>query len=198
MWHDTLNNFTVACCAIVFTVVILYLWKKMTSSYNITPVHIYQETSELMKQILKKGKALTKSYKPQVWMSNRHLQSILPCIMEWTASEVQLKREYFVLDDGEEIAVDWVLSATKEMDLKDIVIILPGITGDPKGYPTLCRMCVKQNFRTAVISKRGYGGSKLKLPKLTGFGDGSDLHSVLKKIRTRYRFLICAITAVVY
>ena len=179
------DHFILSCYVVIFSILIYHMWKKLTSCLEIKPIHVYQETSDFARHILEKSKNLSKPYKPQLWMSNRHLQTLLPCFMGLVVPEVKYDREYLTMDDGEQIAADWVVSDLQGKQLKDIVVLLPGITGDIRGYSTLCRMCVKQNFRTVIISKRGYGGSKLKLPKLTGFGDGSDLHCALKIIRKR-------------
>ena len=181
-WLDPLS---IVCYLLPITTIIFCTWKQSKVREEIKPTVYCQKSSDLSQYLLKNCKSLRKPFRPQLWLSNKHVQTVLTSLTEHFYTSVKLDREYLTMDDGEQIAVDWVASDTKNKPSQDLLVILPGITGNPKGYLSLCKFGVQNNFHTLLISKRGHGGSRLTLPVLRGFGDGSDLQCALGIIRKR-------------
>ena len=134
------DNYVLVFYAISFSVIAWYIWKKLTSRLQIKPVFVYEESNEFMKYILQNSKQLHKAYRPMAWLSNQHVQTLLPCLVGWLTSGLEYKRDLMLMEDGEYIAADWVVPGTEERKLKDVIVILPGIIGDHKGYQSLCKV----------------------------------------------------------
>lgn len=77
-------------------------------------------------------------------------------------------REIFTLNDGGQVALDW-LEPTKRVNyMYDATILfLPGLTGDSKcEYVRATSLAIqKSGFRIVVFNYRGIGGIELKVLK---------------------------------
>jgi len=75
-------------------------------------------------------------------------------------------REIYTLNDGGEVALDWLEPIRRPNDMDDATILfLPGLTGDSKcEYVRATSLAVqKSGFRIVVFNYRGIGGIKLKV-----------------------------------
>lgn len=75
-------------------------------------------------------------------------------------------REIFTLNDGGEVALDWLEPTECSKDMDDTTILfLPGLTGDSKcEYVRATSLAVqKSGFRIVVFNYRGIGGIELKV-----------------------------------
>lgn len=159
---------------------------------DINPV-LYYVPNGHAEYILKKCESLTKPFSPPYWMKNRHLQTLLPSIIHMFRNHgIIFKREFICVDDGENVALDWAMLSNSESEheksdiQKNIILVLPGLMSDRRSFTGVCLTGIDNGFLVAVLNKRGHGGSRLTKPFLRGFGDGSDLHSVLKILKDRY------------
>lgn len=195
--QDTVKTMTMVYFSIVAVILIIVFAMK---AYKILfrrlsfQSSFYCRDNKLTAYLFENCKALQQPFCPSAWLENKHMQTVIPSILrKWFQHGVTFERELITVEDGEHIALDWaildgvVTSKTRASDLqlKDIIMILPGMTASAESFTSTCKVGIQHGFRVVVFNKRGHGGNKITKPLLKGFGDSSDLQSVLKIIKSK-------------
>lgn len=173
--------------AVVGTLVLslfVYL-KSFLCSSEILPKFFYKE-STLATHILKRCRFMTRAFSPSIWISNRHIQTLLPWIIPHNC-KCQFDREYLQLRDKGVVALDWVTNVKlPKKKRRTVILIIPGLTGDALSVSSLCDAATCRGMQCVVFNRRGHGRTFLTTPKLQSYGDPSDLRQVINYIHDRY------------
>lgn len=85
--------------------------------------------------LFKNTKLASMKYKPSLFTLNEHLQLIVFCLMplfeRLFKDKVRYSRQIYGLKDGGELALDWMVhSADSEKTIRNMVVCIPGLSGD--------------------------------------------------------------------
>ena len=153
-------------------------------------------------------------YKPWVLTLNVHLQGFFFVLLEVYYShfrKYEYSREILELNDGGEIALDWLIHPTDNQtdittegptdsptykstdNLNDnskrhIIVLFPGVNGDStKLYAvSMQQASVDNNFDLVVVNWRGMGGVPLKSAKTYNGYDTSHIEEAVDYIYNEY------------
>jgi abhydrolase domain-containing protein 1/3 len=95
-------------------------------------------------------------------------------------------REILSLNDGGEVALDWLVKDCVED--APVVIILPGLTGESQAEYIKC-LVVQANaygIKCVVFNNRGLGGVSLKTPRLYCAANCEDISEVVNHVHKKY------------
>ena len=87
--------------------------------------------------------------------------------LENLLGSVIYKRKIFKLADGGVLALDWLVHPTDNYEPRDLVICIPGLSGDSREYYCVssAKACLQHNFDFVVINNRGTSNVPLKVSK---------------------------------
>ncbi|ETW06207.1 hypothetical protein, variant 1 [Aphanomyces invadans] len=147
-----------------------------------TPIEfIFSSSSALHRRIAESG--LTHAYVPPWFATNAHVQLLMFCFLP-QATEHAYDRELVRMDDGGQVALDWIPSTLPSS--APIVLVLHTLAGCSQDMREFCRAATASGYRAVVFNKRGHGNTKLTTPKLQAFGCTQDMHTVIAHIQTTF------------
>ncbi len=129
------------------------------------------------------------AFRPPRWLENRHLQTILPSVPWAYAHWPKLRREILDLPDGDETAIDWVVSDDLPTTAP-LLVILHGLEGSAKSPYTrmLMHAATERGWHACVMHFRDCGDYSNRLPRRYHAGETNDLRYFLKLLATSERF----------
>ena len=90
-----------------------------------------------------------------------------PWVELWQKATDKLKytREIFTLSDGGECALDWVEHPNSGKEIRDIVVVVPGLSGasDQLYCREMAKACLASNLDCVVVNYRGLANVPLKV-----------------------------------
>lgn len=86
-------------------------------------------------------------------------------IWENIRPSVKYNRKIFELSDGGELAIDWLIHQNVQDKNRNIVVCIPGLSGDSKEIYCVCvaKECLERNLDFVVINYRGTSGVSIKV-----------------------------------
>lgn len=117
-------------------------------------------------------------YRPAVYLSNGHLQTIIPSTLR-QVPEVQYQRENLELADGDFVTLDWALAGRQPG--QRVGIISHGLEGSSsRPYVRgMARALTRAGIDALAWNYRGCGGEPNRLPRAYHLGDTDDLAAVI-------------------
>jgi predicted alpha/beta-fold hydrolase len=158
--------------------------------------------------LLDRCPSLHRVFWPSPYCWNEHLQLILFVINPFRFV-FQWNREWVTLDDGEQVALDWLFpDASQHLDGRlrpsneatPILVLHHGSTCNSHDLPgqSYIKPALQRGWLVCALNRRGHGGALLTRPKLNFFGCCDDLHTVTQHIlkkRPNSRLLTIGISA---
>ena len=128
----------------------------------------YQPAFTVWKELLAETKLNTMRYQPSFFTLTSELQMFwFPWVELWQKATDKLKytREIFGLSDGGECALDWVEHTNSVKEIRDIVVVVPGLSGasDQLYCREIARACLASNLDCVVVNYRGLANVPLKV-----------------------------------
>ena len=107
--------------------------------------------------------------------------------MQYKKKLFNSSREIFVLNDGGQVALDWLKTKCDDENTPT-VIILPGLTGESQAEYIKCLVLAanESGLRCCVFNNRGLGGIDLITPRLYCAANFEDLSEVLNHVNKKY------------
>jgi abhydrolase domain-containing protein 1/3 len=98
----------------------------------------------------------------------------------------RLDREVLQLNDGGEVALDWLVKDCAPD--APVIIILPGLTGESQAEYIKCLVTQAnaKGIRCVVFNNRGLGGVSLKTPRLYCAANCEDISEVVNSVHKKY------------
>ena len=115
------------------------------------------------------------SFQPPWWLSNRHLQTILPNCALRPTPRLTLRSEALELSDGDCLRLEWLDASGPT------VVMLHGLEGSSRSRYArgIMRALGNAGFRVVLMSFRGCGGFPNRLDRSYHAGDTSDVAAVI-------------------
>jgi predicted alpha/beta-fold hydrolase len=128
----------------------------------------FQPTFTVWKDFLAETKLNTLRYQPSLFTLTSELQMFwFPWVELWQKATDKLKytREIFTLSDGGECALDWVEHQNSVKEIRDIVVVVPGLSGasDQLYCREMAKACLASNLDCVVVNYRGLANVSLKV-----------------------------------
>jgi predicted alpha/beta-fold hydrolase len=122
-------------------------------------------------------------FKPGKFLSNPHLQSMLPTLITRRWPSLALRRERVELSDGDFVDLAWYGAAQKG----PIVLLIHGMTGDHDAayVKYLMPALVQHGWRPVLIYYRGFSGEHNRFDVVTHAGHTNDIGEVIKLLQQR-------------
>lgn len=171
----------------VFGTVIISIFIYLKSILQNTPSipKLYFKESALASHLLKRCRLMNRKFDPPWWISNAHVQTVLPFLLPY--EEIEYEREYLQMKDKGVIALDWVVNvSTHKRKRCTVLLVLPGFTANALSVSKLCSLAAHKGYRPVVFNPRGFGNSNLTTPRISSYGDPTDLRQVVKYIHGSY------------
>eukprot|EP01083_Nonionella_stella_P073284 198052_1 len=177
---------------VLFVFYMAYYWFKVVHRPR-----VYFHANALNQKVIQKCKSIGRNYWPLFLFHNQYCQLFIGIILGKLYPilfKPNYHREMFTLQDGQNIALDWIYPQTPNPQVIKhnipICIALYGVAGDNKSF-NIYRYCSliasKLNFYCVVLGRRGHEVDiPLTVPKMTIFGGQEDLHSVLLHMNRKY------------
>lgn len=108
--------------------------------------------------LLKRIPTLELKFWPTFWCVESRAQTVFASILRSSSlPTINYRREVLVLNDGGEVALDWMEQSCT--DRAPLIIILPGLTGESQAEYIKCLVIAAQEIgvRTVVFNNRGLG-----------------------------------------
>jgi len=117
------------------------------------------------------------------WAKNRHVQTILPTILQ--GPSMPLRRERIELADGDFIDLDWLNAGDQP---KRIVVVFHGLEGSSKSpyVRRLMKRCSDHGVSSVVHHHRSCSGENNRLARSYHSGETGDMQKTLLHIRGLY------------
>ncbi|XP_060570232.1 protein ABHD15-like [Ruditapes philippinarum] len=172
--------------AVFGTVVIsILIYIKSILQKSSTIPKLYFKESALASHLLKRCRLMNRKFDPPWWISNAHVQTILPFLLP--SEELEYDREYLQMKDRGVVALDWVVQVSIHKRKRcTILLVIPGFTANALSVSKLCGLAAHKGYRPVVFNPRGFGNSNLTTAKLLSYGDPTDLRQVIKYIHGCY------------
>jgi len=115
-----------------------------------------------------------KVFTPVRWASNRHLQTLLPVILNKRGSVVYDRQE-LILPDGDFVDLDW-LNKPDSKTIKPVLLIFHGLEGSSQSHytRTLMQKAKQLNWHAVVMNFRSCSGRENIRPQLYHSGETAD------------------------
>ncbi|KAG8222396.1 hypothetical protein J437_LFUL003017 [Ladona fulva] len=131
---------------------------------------------------------LREKYWPTVWCFESRVQTILASVLRSSIlADINYRREILKLQDGGEVALDWLEDVHNEAsnEKRPVIIILPGLTGASQAeyVKGLVLAACHQGIRCVVFNNRGLGGVPLKTPRTYCACNYEDLAEVVDHVK---------------
>ena len=122
-------------------------------------------------------------FKPGKFLSNPHLQSMLPTILTKRWPTLALRRERVELSDGDFVDLAWHGS----IEHGPIVLLIHGMTGDHDAsyVKYLMPSMVAKGWRPVLMYYRGFSGEHNRFDVVTHAGHTSDIGEVIRLLQQR-------------
>ncbi|XP_067631455.1 protein ABHD1 isoform X2 [Eurosta solidaginis] len=120
---------------------------------------------------------------PTFWCVESRAQTVFASLLRsQILPNINYKREILTLNDGGEVALDWLVENCS--DNAPCIIILPGLTGASQAEYIKClvRAAINAGMRVVVFNNRGLGGIELKTPRLYCASNCEDLSEVVRHV----------------
>lgn len=156
---------------------------------------VYQPTARNLR-LLSRCPALKRGYHPTPWLTNGHTMTV------WGTSKrskprpaVVYDRRMLEVDDGGEVALDWVQRPKAELSTwraragpsaaPAVLIVLHGLTGGShEAYVHwMVDAAARAGMRVVVMNARGCGDTQLQTPKTFSAAQTDDLRLTVKHVR---------------
>lgn len=101
---------------------------------------------------------------PTFWCVESRAQTVFASLLrQQVLPKLDYRREILTLEDGGEIALDWMENNCKPES--PVILILPGLTGASQSEYIKCLVTAGNNIgaRVVVFNNRGLGGVALKV-----------------------------------
>lgn len=175
--------FFVAIFGTVIISIFIYLKSILQNSSSIPK--LYFKDSALASHLLKRCRLMNRKFEPPWWLSNAHVQTVLPFILPY--DEIEFEREYLQMKDKGVVALDWVVNVSIHKRKRcTVLLVLPGLTANALSVSKLCSLAAHKGYRPVVFNPRGFGNSNLTTPRILSNGDPTDLRQVVKYIHGSY------------
>ncbi|KAL7045980.1 hypothetical protein ACKWTF_002420 [Chironomus riparius] len=138
--------------------------------------------------LLRKVGTIQAKYWPTFWCIESRAQTIFASFLRSKVlPNINYNREIFVLNDGGQVALDW-LKTNCDNENTPTVIILPGLTGESQAEYIKCLVLAanENGLRCCVFNNRGLGGIDLLTPRLYCAANFEDLSEVLNHVNKKY------------
>lgn len=176
--------FIMAVFGTVLFSVFIYLKTILQSKPPAIPKLHFKE-SALASHLLKRCRLMNRKFEPPWWISNAHIQTILPYILP--NERIEYDREYLQMKDRGVVALDWVVHVSIHKRKRcTVMLVIPGFSGSALSVSKICGLAAHKGYRPVVYNARGFGNSVLTTPKILSYGDPTDLRQVVKYIHGRY------------
>ncbi|MEL7024697.1 MAG: hydrolase [Pseudomonadota bacterium] len=131
--------------------------------------------------------AKTQPFRAAKWLSNRHIQTLLPSLKLVRAPVIAWRREVFELPDTDTVALDW-------NDLPDgvtptaLLVVLHGLEGSSESSYArgLAEAAARRGWLSVVLHARDCGGHPNRLSRRYHAGETADPGSVFAALVRRY------------
>ncbi|MDX1453837.1 MAG: hydrolase [Gammaproteobacteria bacterium] len=122
-------------------------------------------------------------FKPAWWLSNRHLQTIVPNILR-PQPDLAIRRERIELPDGDFVDADWVAGGRVDAP---IVILLHGLEGSIKSRYAgwMLKKLSDAGYRAVIMHSRSCSGEINRLPQSYHSGQTRDFEFFFKLLKER-------------
>lgn len=126
-------------------------------------------------------------FKPAKFLSNPHLQSMLPTIITKNWPELILQRERVELSDGDFIDLAWYDPEKNLEKTSPIVLLIHGMTGDHNAAYVKYLMpgMIKKGWRPVLMYYRGFSGERNRFDVVTHAGHTNDIGEVIQLLQQR-------------
>ncbi|XP_074106721.1 abhydrolase domain containing Hydr1 isoform X1 [Cotesia typhae] len=148
-----------------------------------TPI-LFCGDDKFRKLIVNNMEIVKEKFLPTPWCLESRAQTIAASIIRGRMiPEINYRREILKLQDGGEVALDWVEDSCNK--LAPIVIILPGLTGTSQAEYIRCLVIGgrKIGIKCVIFNNRGLSGVSLKTPRAYCAANCEDFTEVLTHVR---------------
>lgn len=128
------------------------------------PILAVSHNSPFKDFLLKHVPTLEMKFWPTFWCVESRAQTVFASILRaQIISRIEYRREVLTLNDGGEVALDWMDEGCDEKS--PLILILPGLTGESQAEYIKCLVIAANQIgiRTVVFCNRGLGGVTLKV-----------------------------------
>ncbi|WP_269530761.1 YheT family hydrolase [Chitinimonas sp. BJYL2] len=122
------------------------------------------------------------TYHAPNWLPGAHLETIYPALM-LKRPPPPYQRAVWDTPDGDEIAVDWLVTDAPED--APVLIHFHGLEGSANSHyaVALMRAARQQGWRGAVVHFRGCGGHPNRKPRAYHAGDSAEVDWIVRRVR---------------
>ncbi|MEL7311496.1 MAG: hydrolase [Pseudomonadota bacterium] len=129
-------------------------------------------------------------FRPAKWLSNRHIQTLLPSLKLVRAPTIRWRREVFELPDTDTVALDWNDLPSAETPTA-LLVVLHGLEGSSESTYArgLAAAAARRGWLSVVLHARDCGGHPNRLSRRYHAGETADPGSVFNALVDRYPHL---------
>lgn len=168
------------------------LWYSWYRAFEVKAPRIYVGDGALKEQVLPHCTLLQQPFKPTMWASHTHMQTVLG-LMRKASIVGSYNRQLIMSSDGGTSALDWWMGCDKASfgpSGTPIFLVLHGINGGShEGYcKWACATAAKKGWRSVVLNYRGCNGLKMTSWPPRGYNATmtSDVHVAIVSIRAMF------------
>lgn len=180
-------GYTIVICLTValITIAVLYAVSKMRSHPKL---YISSNANPRLLEIINSIKAINDGFRPIPWLWNTHAQTIATSVIRKTL-DPPYRRELYQLEDGGQVALDWLTTSDSLGPSTPILLLLHGLTGgSQESYIQhfMYEVLSVVECRPVVMVNRGLGGVELKTWVPYNAGRTEDIRAVVVEIHRRF------------
>ncbi|MEM9689784.1 MAG: hydrolase [Pseudomonadota bacterium] len=133
------------------------------------------------------GRRIPSTFQPSFLLRNPHLQTGLTSLPFVRHDTVTLEREILSLPDGDETALDWVLTSSGRSKDKPLLVVLHGLESSSESAyaQMLMRAAVDADWDACVLNFRDCGDYRNKLERRYHAGETADVRFFLAQQASR-------------
>lgn len=151
-------------------------------------LYISSNADPKLLEVVNSVKAINEGFRPVPWLWNTHAQTIATSMVRRTL-DPPYRRELYQLEDGGQVALDWLTTADSLDPSAPVLLLLHGLTGgSQESYIQhfMYEVLAAVECRPVVMVNRGLGGVELKTWTPYNAGRTDDIRAVVPEIRRRF------------
>ena len=172
-------------------VVAVIVWALTLTLVNLKSrlkLYISRAADPRLLDVVAHTKALSEGFRPVPWLWNTHAQTVATSFVRKTL-DLPYRRELFPLEDGGQVALDWLTTADSLDPSVPVLLLFHGLTGgSQESYIQhfMQEVMSEAECRPVVMINRGLGGVKLKTWLPYNAGRTDDIRAVVAEVHRRF------------
>lgn len=171
--------------AILIALIVVYALLQVRSHPKL---YVSSNANPRLREVISRIKPLAEGFRPVPWLWNTHAQTIATSMVRGTL-DPPYRRELYPLEDGGQVALDWLETADSLDPSAPVLLLLHGLTGgSQESYIQhfMYEVLAAVECRPVVMVNRGLGGVALKTWLPYNAGRTEDVRAVVAEIRHRF------------